>query len=191
MPGATPVQGFPYPFQAEAATPVSAQNLATEVDTELTAADAVRALALARPSASASRLSGTQSLTSGSPATLTLDTENWDTGGMWAPGNPERLTLPTTATYHVAASYVAVAALEADNDVYEIAVRLNAGSNIAANKRPQYSSLGFDDDRWLSLSFLYRFTAGAFIDIRAFWQATGGGTRNIGQATLTARLVAL
>lgn len=191
MPGTTPVQGFPYPFMAEAATPVSAQNLATEVDTELTAADAVRALALTRPSASASRLSGTQSLTSGSPATLTLDTENWDTGGLWAPGNPERLTFATTGTYHVTAAYTAVGAVEADNEVYEIAVRLSAGSNIAANKRPQYDTTGFDDDRWISVSFLYRFTATQFIDIRAFWQATGGGTRNVGLATLSARLVAL
>jgi hypothetical protein len=81
MPATTATQAIPYPYTDEAATPVSAQNLATRVDTLLTTADTNRTKALKRPTAQVRRNTGTQSCTIAVATPLTFDTEDWDT---WA-----------------------------------------------------------------------------------------------------------
>ena len=188
MPGATPVQGFPYPFEKEGATPVSAQNLATEVDVELANADAQQLLVLRRPSARVTRASGSQAVTINVVTLLTYDTAEWDTGTFYSAGTPNRLTVPPVGIYAIAGSYEVLAAPETDT-VYEIHFQVG-GSSVALHKIKQYGVDGDIDDRSVSAAFLYRMTAGQFVDMRCFWTGTAGTSRNIAKATLSIRFVA-
>lgn len=187
MPGTTTVQGFPYPVETEAATPVSAQNLATEVDVELTAADAQRTLALNRPTAQASS-STTQLITLNTNTTLTLDTEDWDVGGLYTPGT-HRLTFVANGVYMIGGFFYCSS--WPDNTVtVEANILLNNSSTIVLNKRGQQNdpANGFGDDICISITFLRRFVATDFIQLRCNWTGSGA-PRAVSQTTLWARQV--
>lgn len=186
MPGATVVQGFPYPLLTEAATPVSAQNLATEVDTELTAADAARTPVLTRPSARASQ-SGTQTININTSTVMTYNTENWDTGGLFVIGSPTQMTIVSAGSYYLSASYQALGG--ADTDAwYDVGILVNA-TLIGSQKRPQYGTWGTTDDRWVSVSLMFRLAAADVVTARAFWNGSAGVSRNILGGSLEVRFV--
>jgi hypothetical protein len=189
MPGSTTVQAYPYPYQKEAATPVSVQNFATEVDTELTAADVQRAIVLNRPTARVTRASGSQSVPINVGTVLTFDTAEWDTAGWYSAGTPNRLTFTQTGLYALVGSMYALFAANTDT-YYELALNVSA-TPVARQKKRQYGAGGVTDSRAVAVGVLYRITAGQFVDLRAFWSGSAGAAQNITNATLGARLVCL
>lgn len=186
MPGSTTVQGFPYPLATEAATPVSAQNLATEVDTELTAADGQRAIALQRPTAQATWNGTPQLITVNINTVLTLDTEEWDNAGLYTPGS-HRLQFPTAGVWMVGGWFFCGS--WPDNTVtIEANLWLNGTTVIAMNKRGQQNDPGgaFGYDTCATITFVRRFAAADFVQLRCNWTGSGA-PRAVTLATLWTR----
>lgn len=127
---------------------------------------------LANPPAVRVTNSGTQSLTSASEATLSWDTETFDTDTMHASGSPTRITFTTAGLYQVSWSIT----VASDNDylwLYSY-LRLNGATLIAVG-----SSVGTQTDNGLSPhstgSALYKFAAADYVEIRAAQKNTSAG----------------
>lgn len=94
MPGMTSL-GLRYPFMSEVVDAQSWQDLADDIDAQLTALDVLRDEVLHPQTASVSRFLGSLvGLAANTNGLCTFDTENWDVGGLANLGvNNERLTL--------------------------------------------------------------------------------------------------
>jgi hypothetical protein len=183
MAGTTQVQGFPYPFINEAATPVSLQNLADQVDAKLDAKDAARITALTRPSVRVIRSAGSVSVAINTPTTQTYDTEEFDTGGFANLGvNNDRIIIPTTGLYYIYGGALGVSIGTAT--VVEASLARN-GTQFARNKE----KVSDDHDRWVNVSAVKTLTAADFIQVLAFWTGSAGPYPFTNQY-LAARLIA-
>jgi hypothetical protein len=191
MAGATTVQAFPYPFLNEAATPVSVQNLANQIDTRLTAKDTARSTAMRRDTARINRISGSISLAINTINNQTFDTESWDVGGLANLGvNNERITIVKTGLYYVHGSYIGTAMANTAT-VIEAAINRNGTSFI--KHKESLSDLGGagTQDRYIQVAGVKSLTAGDIIQLQAFWNGSGGGPYNLTTQSLTVRLIAV
>lgn len=99
----TPNRAYPYPDYAQTANfPLQIQNFATAVDTDVQALANAVATAKNRPGVRASGVPAQAVPTGGGGAAATFDTEDYDNGGFFTLGAPDRFTITTTGLYLVA-----------------------------------------------------------------------------------------
>ena len=103
MPGTTTNFGIPFPCEGELPTVAGLANYATGVESALSTvwADATNAL---QPPAVSVRNTAGQSIATGVTTTLTYNNEFYDRGGMWTPGSPTIITIPSAGSYFVAST---------------------------------------------------------------------------------------
>lgn len=106
-------------------------------------------------------------LTTGTAAFLTFNSEHWDEGALHSTGgNTGRLTAPITGLYLVGG---AVDFASNATGYRQLAVRINGATFIVADERPAVNGAATQ----ITVETVYRFVAGEYAELRAL-QNSGG-----------------
>lgn len=132
-------------------------------------------LFLANPPACRATHNTTQSLTDNVEASVTFNTESYDTDGMFAGGAPTRITFATAGIYTVKFGGEVVAA--ADYASYYVYPRLNGTTQIGVGTSTPalVGSVGL----WLAFSIDYKFAAADYVEARINQNNTTSAARNL------------
>src|SRR5215467_13563052 len=96
----TPNRAYPYPDYAQTANfPTQIQNFANAVDADVQALATAVTSALNRPGVRVTAIPAQSVPTGGGGAAATFDTEDYDNGGFFTLGSPDRLIIPVTGLY--------------------------------------------------------------------------------------------
>lgn len=170
MPGSTPNEHFPYPYEGETVTAASQQNLATAIDAALTATDALRLDALKPPTCMAFRF-GSVAITvnTDTAANLTSASFNDPTSMHSTSVNTDQVILPTAGIYlvHGEANLTATTTLTA----VKVAITQNGTQVFAQQTSPKSSTTGWIMDT----DAVVLGQAGDIIRLSGRWSGTGTG----------------
>lgn len=129
----------------------------------------------ANPMAAISR-GNEQELNDATETTILMTEEEWSNNGMWAAGNPERITITVTGVYYV--SFTLTSFTEAIEDGYAY-IRKN-GASITAALAAFVKKTPLNGLEWMcNASSLVSLEAGDYIDLRANLQTAGGAKAKI------------
>jgi hypothetical protein len=107
----------------------------------------------------------TQSISSSTWTAIQFNTERFNTGGMWVSGSNTRITFAVAGRYVVSGG---VTFASNSTGVRDVAFYLNGANDIAYDRRGSPGAV----DLQVSLSTIYEFAAGDYIEMRA-WQNSG------------------
>lgn len=133
--------------------------------------------ALANPPSCRVYHNTTQSLTDNTEATVTFNSERWDTDSMHeSVTNPSRVTFNTAGLYVV--TFCCQLAAGADYTMAYATLRLNGTTTIAQGINGTIADAGSAGPT-LVLSTIYKFAAADYVEVRAYQNNAANTARNI------------
>lgn len=185
MPGLTPYRQIRFPLAGETVDAAAIQNLATDIDTVLTATRT--ASQYARTRSSASLFNGAVSVAKNTLTTVSWVAANldWDGGtsgpgaaAYWSAGSPTRLTAPITGLYLVSGyALLNTGGSHSVTNWIRTTVTKNGGADFQRSQRnDRVSTVNGPPNAY---TYCWNLAAGDFVTLGVHWNGAPAGPLNV------------